>query len=572
MESSEAVSPCHKHAPRLPLYRVVHALAVGSAFGAFVAAFYWYRLTPPSDSAISADLFTQLYPMWVKAGEWMREGRMPLWNPYQLGGQPFLASVLYGVLYPPNLTRLVIPAELAMEVNIVLHQWLGLVFTYLFLRCFCSRLPSALGALVFVFSGWVVFEATWFTGGIAAVPWLPLGLLAVEKIMRGRWRWCVVLTVAIGMPILAGWLQNWLYNAYATAGFAAVRLIAEGRPDWRRATWRAVPVVAGFAGGIALAAAQLLPSVELQMLGPRAPGALKLNDMLLLGFLPPGQLFAQMIDATPGNPRYGYVGLFTLPLAIIGLLSRERGTALYFAGLGVVSLLVAMSVATPFFSLFLKLPGASWFRAPFRILYLYSLAMAVLAALGTDVIAQRWARKRLIAAALLALVGADLFLATHLTSAVRPVHRLDRFDEWAPVLAFVREHQGLDRTLIAEPHAYAPPLTMKQATLRGIYGVADYEILTLGRTGEFFRAMDASIGDRRFAGVLDFRPDAAALRLLSLMSVRFIVAPVLSQDFTRLFAAQGWKRVFWRPGDLFAVYRSPRVLPRVYIASDAGSA
>ncbi|MCS6861849.1 MAG: hypothetical protein NZT92_16205, partial [Abditibacteriales bacterium] len=61
-------------------------------------AFYW------------ADYALVFYPWHVFKQQCLREGALPLWNPYVLGGMPFVGNVQSAVFYPPNwLTLLVAP-------------------------------------------------------------------------------------------------------------------------------------------------------------------------------------------------------------------------------------------------------------------------------------------------------------------------------------------------------------------------------------------------------------------------------------------------------------------------------
>ena len=48
----------------------------------------------------TADNLTQNYPLRVLAGELLRHGRLPLWDPYIWSGTPLLAGWNAGALYP----------------------------------------------------------------------------------------------------------------------------------------------------------------------------------------------------------------------------------------------------------------------------------------------------------------------------------------------------------------------------------------------------------------------------------------------------------------------------------------
>src|SRR5687768_4292446 len=93
---------------------------------ALVAVLVWYfRVLRPAhvafDLLASGDFYTQIYPMWLRIGDWWRSGVLPLWNPYQYTGHPVLACAIYGVLYPPNVVYWFVHAALAIEVLAVAH-------------------------------------------------------------------------------------------------------------------------------------------------------------------------------------------------------------------------------------------------------------------------------------------------------------------------------------------------------------------------------------------------------------------------------------------------------------------
>src|SRR5690349_5643388 len=49
------------------------------------------------------DLLHFVVPQQAYAASALAHGRLPLWNPLQFGGAPFLAEPGSGVFYPPNL-------------------------------------------------------------------------------------------------------------------------------------------------------------------------------------------------------------------------------------------------------------------------------------------------------------------------------------------------------------------------------------------------------------------------------------------------------------------------------------
>ncbi len=57
-------------------------------------------------------------------------GHLPLWNPYELCGTPFLANIQSAVLYPLGFAFWLWPPEVAFGVNALLHLFLAGFFAY----------------------------------------------------------------------------------------------------------------------------------------------------------------------------------------------------------------------------------------------------------------------------------------------------------------------------------------------------------------------------------------------------------------------------------------------------------
>lgn len=114
--------------------------------------FFWRLATPnPADRMhIAAGDFTEQYfPLRAFAAQEWASGRIPLWNPYLYGGQPALADIQSGALYPPHvLQALLLGRETgfplaALEWQVILHFSLAAAGSYLFARlCFLHHLLS----------------------------------------------------------------------------------------------------------------------------------------------------------------------------------------------------------------------------------------------------------------------------------------------------------------------------------------------------------------------------------------------------------------------------------------------
>jgi O-antigen/teichoic acid export membrane protein len=367
-------------------------------------------------------------------------GQLPLWNPYQFAGMPFMAGGQSGSIYPLGVLFYLLPVERAYGPFMALHLYLGGAFAYAFARVLGARPAAALlGGLTFAFSAFLIVSFTWPMIVSAAI-WLPLLLLFVELIVGRAERGGSTAGLAalalfggclLGLQILAGHLEITFYAAFALLFYALVRLaLGPLRAGQLGDAGRAFAALAlmGLLGP-ALAAVQILPFFELIGQNFRS-GFVDLPTVLSYA-LPPWQVATFLIPDFFGNPSHhgyfsllerawqpappgtdpprtiwwgfpknyveaaAYLGLLPLALALAALpLVRTRQVAA-LAALGLWSLLLAFG-SRLYALLFLAIPGVDQLHTPFRWIYPYSVVVAVLAALGAEGLARRpsigWAR------------------------------------------------------------------------------------------------------------------------------------------------------------------------------------
>lgn len=367
---------------------------------------------PPQWNPLQWDAIAQFYPWRAFYAKWMGQGIIPLWNPHQFCGTPFLANGQSAVLYPLNLVFLLFDPITALTVYAALHLLLAAAFTYLLLRELgCRELGGIVGGITFAFCAFMVrwLELPTFVG---AAVWLPLSLFLVHRAVERRSVFYGMLSgLTIALAFLAGHLQIAFYVLLASVLWWAWKLGQVWRSSGRATTFfRVVVPCAGCLAILALiASAQLLPSIELarnshRSGGPTAEGyewfignSLKAyylvtafipdfygspatNNFMLLGRLDNTRHVASAADYM----EYGlYAGVLPLMLALIGLGSIRKPHVGFFALLSGLALLCALG--TPInWPLYHLVPGFSAMGGPNRILLLYLFGIAGLAAFGMD--------------------------------------------------------------------------------------------------------------------------------------------------------------------------------------------
>ncbi|MDI9585708.1 MAG: hypothetical protein QM473_15900 [Acidobacteriota bacterium] len=248
------------------------------------------------------DAVQQFYPWRKFAGESLRAGQVPFWNPYELCGNPFVGNNQSAVFYPETWLSAIMPAERALGWATSLYFLISGALMYAFLRAIALRRAACLfGAVAFMFNGFVI---GWLCfPSFRSVPgWLPGMLLGVEVMARGRrGLGAAICAACTGLQFLAGNLHISLYVLMIFAAYAVFRLVAVWREEGRlSAVSVAWWIACGVGIGGALACAQLLPTLELAGLSSRAEGAPYLR--ILENALAPQALLAGLMPDLFGNP------------------------------------------------------------------------------------------------------------------------------------------------------------------------------------------------------------------------------------------------------------------------------
>ena len=147
-------------------------------------------------------------------------GRIPLWNPYILGGAPFFADPQSRVLYPVTLALVPVGAEKAMGYDIALHFFLALAGMYLFLRIIStSTLGSILGAFAYGFSSFF-FTRMGHPTFVASAAWIPFFFYGLERARRSERSGTIMLAAFLVAGYLAGFPQVLVFGVMSLVVYA----------------------------------------------------------------------------------------------------------------------------------------------------------------------------------------------------------------------------------------------------------------------------------------------------------------------------------------------------------------
>ena len=321
--------------------------------------------------------------------EQLRAGKLPLWNPYNASGEPWLANPQTAVFYPPAWIFLILPFPTAYVGFLFLHALLlGFGAYFLFLRR-ASTAAALLGAVALMLSG-PVLSLLDVQNNFATFAWFPWVLLVAGCRVPGAGAFVLAMSFLAGEPFLA-----------AIAAVCYVVLVRNVRTI----------VIAGGAA-LALTAVQLFPFLEMLAGSNRVAGfdpndilrgSMPLRDWLLVA-IPPR--LARFVSAQHFIFIL-YAGAFVAALAIAGAVAlairREwRRLAVCVAAMAAVAALAS---------------GPEWlarlpltiFRYPSRVVPFAAFAIAALAVAGWDALRKR---SPIVDAVLIVAVALDLLAAT----------------------------------------------------------------------------------------------------------------------------------------------------------------
>jgi hypothetical protein len=350
---------------------------------------------------LTGDAVIQNYPLRALAGEILRHGHLPVYDPFAWSGTPLLASSNAGSLFPDIFLFAILPALVAWVATEVVAFAGAAVGLYAFLRFSGLRpLSAALGGAAFGLGGFVTSQAVHLdvVETAAALTWV---IVAVERIARGpdrhRLAWTALLAAATGATLLAGSPEIAVYSALAAVIYAGSLLVH----SQRRALTAALYAIGGGAGAL-IGAVEVLPTARFVAVSQRAhvtfsflsSGELRVNELPLL--LAPHILGGGPIGLATyvGSYNLGEIDAYPGILALVALValafrwrSPQASAIRVWYLIGGIGLFIALGSLTPLPHLLLHLPVIGDSRLLSRALLLVALACSVIFAHWTAEVA-----------------------------------------------------------------------------------------------------------------------------------------------------------------------------------------
>ena len=305
-------------------------------------------------------------------------GELPLWNPLNCSGIPFLAQWNTAALYPPSLFYLLLPLPWSLGVFQILHLLLGGLGMFLLARRWTGNaFAAAVAGVVFAFSGLNQNCLMWVSN-LAALAWMPWVIWRVELAAREGGSQIAIAALVGAMQMLSGAPEiialTWLVAAMPVLGLGV------------KSFCRFALVVAVVA---ALSAAQLLPFLDLLAHSHRTENFT--GDSWSLPLSGAVNFFAPLFRAHPSyhgvylqtaqqwTASY-YLGGATLVLAALAVFRVRSRRVFWLAALAVLGLVLALGNAGGIYGLLRHVPGLGVMRYPVKFIVLPVFILPLLAA------------------------------------------------------------------------------------------------------------------------------------------------------------------------------------------------
>src|SRR3989344_3263770 len=307
-----------------------------------------------------SDTIRQILPWKLFAASQLKQGEIPLWNPYNFSGHPLLANSQSGVFYPFTLLFIIFSASIAWTLYIAFQTLLCSIFTFWYCRkTKMSRMASLFAATAFSYS---LFSSVFLEYGniIHTYLWLPCIAGAVESFLQTKqMRWIAVISFSTVMMAIAGHLQIFGFSLLFLLLYSIFRVTCLNK-TMKAKLLSGVCIISGFIVGIGLSAFQLLPTFELIGYAARIPQSYEnmVNNLLiqpwqLILFLIP-DFFGNPVsrnyfltDSYPGNSLY--IGVVLTFLVLYSINKLKNSFNLFYASATAVLL-----------GLFLRTPLTEW--------------------------------------------------------------------------------------------------------------------------------------------------------------------------------------------------------------------
>ena len=342
--------------------------------------------------------------------EYLKNGIMPLWNPFSFLGFPFLADIQVGTFYIPDILFFSLFNPLvAHNISVLTHLILAATGTYLFTNEITKNRAASISLGLMLALGATYLSKIVFLNFLEVISYLPWLLLLITRKNCKLWGVTLVFT----LMILAGHPIALFYSLIISSIFLAINNFEK----WKK-------FLPALLLAILISGIQIIPFIELKMNSVRdaltydqfIDGGMTIWELLRGVFIPIQESAFQNFDS------YIYIANTGIVAAAVGLLFvkkyNKKERKIFAAGIVLCILggILALGGNLPIVAKILyETPIFNLVRVPARYIILFHFGILLLAAVSLKQILGK--QKKL---------GAILIAAIILNSALIPTLFLNK--------------------------------------------------------------------------------------------------------------------------------------------------
>jgi hypothetical protein len=335
------------------------------------------------------------YPLASYHKEAFLRGEIPLWNPYNSCGLPFLGQWNTMVFYPLSLIYIALPLPWSLNFFCLFHLWLGGLGMFFLARSWTQNsFAGALAGLAFMFNG-VLLSCLKWPNNIAALGLMPWVVFATDRAFKGGARAVAIAVLAGAAQMLAGAPEVILLTWSFLAAWTCFRFFSE-RPRRIKVPLVFAVVVVAVAG---LSAVQLGPFLDLLLHSQRggaAQGQFAASEWPMPAwgwanfFVPLFRAF-KSYHGVYAQPEQYWISTYYVAIGVVLLAAfavwrgraESRGRLWLLTGLLLFVLWMALGENGKLYSgLNAVVPGLGMLRFPIKFVVLAALILPLLGAYG----------------------------------------------------------------------------------------------------------------------------------------------------------------------------------------------
>ena len=265
----------------------------------------------------------------VTGDEYLRDGTIPLWNPYQAYGAPFAANMQSQPFYPLTILLSLHLTPFTYSLFLLLRLFIAGLFAYFYLRLFVSFIPAMAGAIASMLSGYLILYMTMPHLSVDVL--IPAALFACERLLRTRsYGSFLAFTAVLFLVIVGGMPESSLMLLVFVYIYIALRIISDAE---LRSLWipLATRITLASVAGLCLSSVLLLPFLEFmrhsynthdpKIIGGAIPG--------LYHFTPDSTIFTFLFPLIYGQwhglaNQFGVIAFFLVLIAVLTVFARSK--------------------------------------------------------------------------------------------------------------------------------------------------------------------------------------------------------------------------------------------------------